>query len=127
MIDQATIANPKSRYGSGRKATKLFRWQRITGALNLAFLLFFIWFVVSVAGQDRAGMIATIANPFVAVPLALLMINVPMHMRIGMLEVIEDYVDEDRTNRLLRTINDVYAIIVAVIAVGSIAKILFWG
>ena len=127
MIDQARIANPKSRYGSARKATKLFRWQRITGALNLAFLLFFIWFVVSVAGQDRAGMIATIANPFVAVPLALLMINVPMHMRIGMLEVIEDYVDEDRTNRLLRTINDVYAIIVAVIAVGSIAKILFWG
>lgn len=127
MIDKAVISNPKTHYGHGRHATKLFRWQRVTGALNLAFLLFFIWFVVSVAGQDRAGMIATIGNPFVAVPLALLMINVPMHMRIGMLEVIEDYADEDRTNRLFRTVNDVYAILVAVIAVGSIAKIVFWG
>ncbi|HEY9012437.1 MAG TPA: succinate dehydrogenase, hydrophobic membrane anchor protein [Devosia sp.] len=127
MIDKAAISNPKTRYGSARKATRLFRLQRITAALNLAFLLFFIWFVVSVAGQSPAGMIETIRNPFVALPLALLMVNVPIHMRIGMLEVIEDYADEDRTNRLFRTVNDVFAILVAVIAVGSIAKIVFWG
>ena len=75
MIDKATISNPTTHYGSGKHATRHFITQRITGALNIAFLLFFIWFVVSVAGQDRAGAIATIANPFVAIPLGLLFVS----------------------------------------------------
>lgn len=127
MTDKAAISNPKTHYGSPKHATRHFITQRITGALNIAFLLFFIWFVVSVAGQDRAGMLATIANPFVAVPLALLMIVVPIHMRIGMNEVIEDYIEDDRVNRLAGTANTVFAILVAVVAIGSIAKIVFWG
>lgn len=127
MIEKATLANPKTHYGSGKHATKHFITQRVTGALNVAFLLFFVWFVVSVAGVDRAGMIAIIANPLVAVPLALLMVSVTVHMRIGMIEVIEDYVSEDRTNRLAHTVNTVFSILVAVVAIGSIAKIMFWG
>jgi succinate dehydrogenase / fumarate reductase, membrane anchor subunit len=127
MIDKATISNPHTRYGSGKHATRHFLTQRITGALNVAFLMFFIWFVVSVAAAGRDGMVAIVANPFVAVPLALLMVNVTIHMRIGMIEVIEDYADEERTNRLFRTVNDVFAILVAVVAIGSIAKIVFWG
>ena len=127
MIDKAAISNPKTHYGSGKHSTKHFIVQRITGALNLGFLLFFIWFVVSVAGADRAGVLATIANPFVAVPLALLMVSVAVHMRIGMIEVIEDYVADERTNRLFHTANTVFAILVAVVAIGSIANIVFWG
>ena len=127
MTDKAAILNPKTHYGSPKHATRHFIIQHITGALNIAFLLFFIWFVVSVAGQDRAGMIATIANPFVAIPLALLMVVVPIHMRIGMTEVIEDYVADERVNRLSHTLNTVFAILVAVVAIGSIAKIVFWG
>ena len=127
MTDKAAILNPKTHYGSPKHATRHFIIQRITAALNIAFLLFFIWFVVSVAGQDRAGMIATIANPFVAIPLALLMVVVPIHMRIGMTEVIEDYVADERVNRLSHTLNTVFAILVAVVAIGSIAKIVFWG
>ena len=127
MIDKATISSPTTHYGSGKHATKHFITQRITGALNIAFLLFFIWFVVSVAGQDRAGVVATIANPFVAIPLVLLFLSATIHMRIGMVEVIEDYIGDDRVNRLSHTLNTVFAILVAVIAIGSIAKIVFWG
>ena len=127
MIDKATISSPTTHYGSGKHATKHFITQRITGALNLAFLLFFIWFVISVAGQYRAGVLATIANPFVAIPLMLLFVSATIHMRIGMVEVIEDYIGDDRVNRLSHTLNTVFAILVAVIAIGSIAKIVFWG
>ena len=127
MIDKATISSPTTHYGSGKHATKHFITQRITGALNIAFLLFFIWFVISVAGQDRAGVLATIANPFVAIPLVLLFVSATIHMRIGMVEVIEDYIGDDRVNRLSHTLNTVFAILVAVIAIGSIAKIVFWG
>ena len=127
MIDKATISSPTTHYGSGKHATKHFITQRITGALNIAFLLFFIWFVISVAGQDRAGILAMIANPFVAIPLVLLFVSATIHMRIGMVEVIEDYIGDDRVNRLSHTLNTVFAILVAVIAIGSIAKIVFWG
>ena len=126
-MDKAKISDPKTHYGSGKHATKHFITQRVTATLNLAFLIFFIWIVVTVAGQDRAGMIATIGNFWVAVPLTLLFISVPIHMRIGMNEVIDDYIGEDRTHRLAETVNTVFSILVALVAIGSIAKIVFWG
>ena len=127
MIEKTTISSPTTHYGSGKHATKHFITQRITGALNIAFLLFFIWFVISVAGQDKAGAVALIGNPFVAIPLVLLFVSATIHMRIGMVEVIEDYIGDDRVNRLSHTLNTVFAILVAVVAIGSIAKIVFWG
>ena len=127
MIDKATISSPTTHYGSGKHATKHFITQRITGALNIAFLLFFIWFVISVARQDKAGAVALIGNPFVAIPLVLLFVSATIHMRIGMVEVIDDYVGGERTRRLLDTVNTVFSILVAVVAIGSIAKLVFWG
>ena len=127
MIDKATISTPQTHYGAGKPATRLFILQRLTGALNIAFLIFFVWFVVSLAGADRAQFITTVRNPGIAVILCLLIINVCVHMRIGMREVIEDYIDEHKTNRLALTANTGFAILVAVLTVLSVAKIVFWG
>ena len=71
MIDKATISTPKTHYGAGKPATRLFILQRLTGALNIAFLIFFVWFVVSLAGADRAQFITTVRNPGIAVILFL--------------------------------------------------------
>ena len=127
MIDKATIANPKTRYGSAHEATRHFMTQRITGALNIVFTLFFVWFVVRLAGAERAEMVGVVRNPFVAVILALLIVNVCVHMRIGMNEVIEDYIDEHKSNRLALAANTAFAIAVAVLSLVAIAKIVFWG
>jgi succinate dehydrogenase / fumarate reductase membrane anchor subunit len=124
MIDKAVIATPTTHYGKG--GTRQFMTQRITAVLNIAFTMFFVWFVVRLAGADRAGFIAVVRNPLVAIVVCLLVINVCIHMRIGMLEIIEDYLDEERTNRLARRANTVFAIVVAVLAVLSVAKIVFW-
>jgi succinate dehydrogenase / fumarate reductase, membrane anchor subunit len=124
MIDKATIANPRTHYGHG--GTREFITQRITGALNFVFLLFFVWFVVRLAGADRAEMLAVVRNPLVAIVLCLLIINVTVHMRIGMHEVIEDYLDEEKTNRLANFANTAFAILVAVVTILSVAKIVFW-
>lgn len=127
MIDKAVIADPKSRYGSARHATGGFIRQRLTGMLNVLFLIFFVWLVVRLAGAERAEMVNVIANPFVAVVLALLLVNVTFHMHIGMAEVIEDYLDEDKQNRLGRLLNTAFAATIAAIGLVSIAKIVFWG
>lgn len=127
MIDKSVISNPATRYGHKGHGTRLFRLQRLTGMINLAALLFFIWLVLSLAGAGREAMVATIGNPLVAVLLAVLIVSVTMHMRIGVLEVIEDYVDEDRKNRLGKRLNDGFSLLVALVALGSIVKIVFWG
>jgi succinate dehydrogenase / fumarate reductase membrane anchor subunit len=72
-------------------------------------------------------MVATIANPLVAIALAILVVSVTLHMRIGILEVIEDYIDEGRNNRLGKLLNDGFSLVVALVALGSIVKIVFWG
>jgi succinate dehydrogenase / fumarate reductase membrane anchor subunit len=126
MIDRASIANPPTHYGSGKAATRSFVWQRMTGALNIAFTVFFVWFVVKLAGADRATMLSVVKNPVVAVVLAALIINVAIHMRIGMYEVIEDYVDEGKTHNLAKAANTVFAILVPLLTILSIAKIVFW-
>jgi succinate dehydrogenase / fumarate reductase, membrane anchor subunit len=127
MIERRIIADPATRYGSGKAATRHFLTQRLTGALNVLFLLFFVWLVVRLAGADRAEMVGVIANPFVAIVLALLLVNVCVHMRIGMREVIEDYVIDERTHRLVMFVNTLFAVAIALIGLVSIAKIVFWG
>jgi succinate dehydrogenase / fumarate reductase membrane anchor subunit len=127
MIDRTTIENPRTHYGAGRPATRAFIWQRMTGALNIAFTLFFAWFVLKLAGADRAQMVEVVRHPVVAVVLAALIINVCIHMRIGMREVIEDYISEGPRNHLANAANTWFAIVVPVLTILAIAKILFWG
>jgi succinate dehydrogenase / fumarate reductase membrane anchor subunit len=127
MIDKATIADPKTHYGSAHGATRHFMTQRITGALNVLFTIFFVWFVLRLAGADRADMVGVVRNPLVAIVLALLIVNVSIHMRIGMAEVIEDYIDEAKAHRLALAANTWFAVAVAVLSLVAIAKIVFWG
>ena len=127
MTDKGTISDPKTHYGSPQLATRHFMTQRITAALNVLFTIFFVWFVVRLAGADRAEMVAVVRNPFIAIILVLLIVNVCVHMRIGMNEVIEDYIYDHGQNRLLRGLNAAFAILVALVTVLAVAKIAFWG
>jgi succinate dehydrogenase / fumarate reductase, membrane anchor subunit len=127
MIDKATIANPKTRYGDARHATREFKTQRLTGMFNVLFAIFFVWFVVRLAGADRGEMVEVVRNPFVALGVVLLIVNVSVHMRIGMHEVIMDYLDEGKQNRLAVIANNVFAVVVPAVTILAVAKIVFWG
>jgi len=126
-ISQKTIADPKSRYGAGKPASWNFIVQRITGALNIVFTLFFIWIVVRLAGADAAAMGDLLGNPVVAIVTALMIISVTLHMRIGMREVIEDYVHDEKLNRLCLMLNWAVAVAIALLTLGALAKLVFWG
>ena len=122
----AEIRNPRTHYGNAKASTRHFITQRVTGALNIAFTAFFVWFVVSLAGADRAGMVAIVANPVVAIILALLIVTVVIHMRNGMRDVIEDYFDGE-ANRKALIANTSFSVCVGVVVLAAIAKIVFWG
>ncbi|WP_055046793.1 succinate dehydrogenase, hydrophobic membrane anchor protein [Devosia sp. A16] len=123
---RAQIQNPSTHYGKAKASTRHFITQRITGAINIVFALFIIWFVVSLAGRAPAEMIELARNPFVAIGLALLVVNVSIHMRNGMRDVIEDYFDKGE-HGLAMLANNLFVASFFVVALGAIAKLVFWG
>ena len=124
--DAAEIRNPKTHYGNGRASTRHFITQRVTGALNIGFTLFLVWLVVSLAGADTAGKIALVANPFVAIVLAAMFVVVAIHMRNGMRDVIEDYVDKGEHSWAMLA-NNAFTLFVLVAGLLSLIKLVFWG
>lgn len=126
-IPQKVIADPKTHYGSGRAASRSVITQRLTGALNVLFTIFFAWFIIRVAGHDRATMVERLHNPVVALLLAAMIINVAVHMRLGMQDVIEDYVHDERLNRLSLRLNTLFCALIVILSLAALAKIVFWG
>jgi succinate dehydrogenase / fumarate reductase membrane anchor subunit len=126
-IPHKVIADPDTRYGDGRAETRQFTIQRITAMASVVFMLFVVWFVVRHAGEDHAELVETIRAPWVWIPLVLLLINVPVHMRIGMREVIEDYVHEPRLNRFALMANTYAALVIGLVGIGSVLTIVIWG
>jgi succinate dehydrogenase / fumarate reductase membrane anchor subunit len=123
---QAQIQNPTTHYGKGKAATRHFITQRVSGALNILFTLFMVWFVVSLAGRAPAEMIELVRNPFVALGLAVMVVNVAIHMRNGMRDTIEDYFDKGEHSWAMLA-NNAFVLFFLVVALGAIAKIVFWG
>lgn len=127
MTDKAAISNPATRYGDAKHATRQFRLQRLTGALNIAFLAFFAWLVINLAAAGRAGVVELVGHPVVALITAALVVNAGLHMRIGMLEVIEDYVATPARNRLALMLNDIVSYGAMVLGLLALFKLVLWG
>jgi len=123
---RAQIQTPSTHYGNGKAATRHFITQRLTGAFNILFALFMVWFVVSLAGKAPAEMIELARNPFVAIGLVLLVVNVSVHMRNGMRDTIEDYFDKGEHSWAM-VANNLFTGFFFVVALGAIAKLVFWG
>lgn len=126
VITRDTVADPKSVYGDKKASTRHFITQRVSGAINIAFLCLLLFVVVRLAGQDRPDMVAVLGNGWIGLPLALLLVIVAIHMRNGMRDVLEDYF-HDRTYRLYMMLNTMFCLLIAVVGVVSILKLVFWG
>ena len=78
--------------GAARSGTETFRRQRVTAVANIPLVIFLILTIVTHIGADYGEVRAYIAQPIVAILLLALVINAAIHMRIGLKEIIEDYV-----------------------------------
>ena len=127
MIDQKTIASPTTRYGSRLAGTLTFLSLRITSVLLIVFTIFFLWLVVRLARAGVEEMGDLLANPVVALVTALMVITSAIHMQAGMREVIEDYVHDDKLNRLTLLLNAVFCVVVAAATLVALIKLVLWG
>jgi succinate dehydrogenase / fumarate reductase, membrane anchor subunit len=89
------MATPLSRVrglGSARSGTATFWRQRMTAVANIPLVIFLILSVVTHIGAPYADVKAYLAQPLVALLFLALAINAAIHMRIGLKEIIEDYI-----------------------------------
>jgi succinate dehydrogenase / fumarate reductase membrane anchor subunit len=78
--------------GAAHGGTETFWRQRLTAIANIPLVLFLIYSIVSHVGADYGTVRAYYAQPVVAVLMLALVISAAIHMRIGLKEIIEDYV-----------------------------------
>jgi succinate dehydrogenase / fumarate reductase membrane anchor subunit len=89
------MATPLARVrglGSAHRGTETFWRQRLTAIANVPLVIFLIWSIVTHIGADYATVKAYLARPLVAAAMLALVISAAIHMRIGLKEIIEDYV-----------------------------------
>ena len=89
------MATPLARVrglGSAHRGTETFWRQRMTALANIPLTLFLILSIVTHIGADYGELRAYLARPLVALAMLALVISASIHMRIGLKEIIEDYV-----------------------------------
>ena len=87
------------------------------------------WLLLSLArlgSFDYSAVHAWLASPWVAVPMALLILNVFYHFRLGLQVVIEDY-QHNETRIVLMVLLNVYTLALIAIGVFSVLKVAFTG
>ncbi|MGH6865311.1 MAG: succinate dehydrogenase, hydrophobic membrane anchor protein [Methyloceanibacter sp.] len=77
--------------GAAHGGTETFWRQRVTALANIPLAIFLILSIVTHIGADYGDVRAYLAQPVVAILILALVISAAIHMRIGLKEIIEDY------------------------------------
>jgi succinate dehydrogenase membrane anchor subunit len=81
--------------GAAHGGTETFWRQRPTAIANVPLVIFLVLSIVSHIGADYATVKAYFAQIPVAILMLALVISAAIHMRIGLKEIIEDYIHSD--------------------------------
>ena len=108
--------------GSAKSGTEHFWQQRLTAIANVPLTIFVVGFIVAHLGADRAGLIAALHNPFIAIGLSLAIISMLWHMRLGLQVVIEDYVHAEGWKLAAILANTFFVLLLGAVALYSILK-----
>jgi len=78
--------------GTAHHGTETFWRQRLTAVANVPLIIFLIFSIVTNIGAPYDEVRAYLAHPLVALAFVALILSAAIHMRIGLKEIIEDYV-----------------------------------
>jgi succinate dehydrogenase membrane anchor subunit len=109
--------------GAAHEGTETFWRQRVTAMANIPLVIFLVLSIVSHIGASYAQVKAYLANPIVAVLMLALIISAAIHMRIGLREIIEDYVHGEGCKVLALVATTFFAGLIAIASTLAIVKI----
>ncbi|MBP6031116.1 MAG: succinate dehydrogenase, hydrophobic membrane anchor protein [Sphingobium sp.] len=113
--------------GSAKSGPHHWILQRFTAVSNMALVLWLIFSLLHMPGLDYDSVVGWLRQPLVAVPMALMLVSVFWHLKLGLQVVIEDYVHDDGLKFFVIMLLNFYAIGGAALGLFAIAKIAFTG
>jgi len=111
--------------GSAKSGTEDFWLQRVTSVAGVPLTIMAIIIGMLLLGRNQAAVAQILGSPFVAVTMILFVVCIVWHMKIGMQEIIVDYVPNESMKLTLLLANNFYSWIVGLISAFSILKMSF--
>jgi succinate dehydrogenase / fumarate reductase, membrane anchor subunit len=112
-------------FGSARSGTEHFWYQRLTSVALVLLTAAVILIVMSLLGRNHAAVVQILGSPIVAIIMLLFVLTTAYHMKLGMQEVIEDYVHDEAMKYTLLIGNSFFCVVVALAASFAILKLSF--
>jgi succinate dehydrogenase membrane anchor subunit len=109
--------------GAAHRGTQTFWRQRMTAVANIPLVIFLILSIVTHIGVDYDTVRAYLARPLVVLTLLALVLSASIHMRIGLKEIIEDYVHSEGTKVAALLLATFFAIGVGLACALALVKI----
>jgi succinate dehydrogenase / fumarate reductase membrane anchor subunit len=126
-MDMRTPLGKVRGLGSAKSGTEHFWRVRTTSVALVPLMLFYIVFLILYTGKPYADVVAALANPFVATINALTIVASVVHMRLGMEEIIQDYIHSEITKIVLMILNASFSIAIGGLCLVAALKIAFAG
>jgi succinate dehydrogenase / fumarate reductase membrane anchor subunit len=99
--------------------------QRLTAVANIPLVIVLMVVLAGLVGADHATAKATLAAPYVSIPMLLLILSGVYHMRLGMQTFIEDYFSSEGLRVVALMLNTFFAFLVGLTSVFAVLKISF--
>lgn len=127
MSDMRTPLGKVRGLGAAREGTGNFWRIRVTSIALIPLAMFAVGWVLSLRGAGLAEVRASLGNPVIALALALFLIISLDHMRLGMKEIIEDYVHEEGGRLGLLILNTFFCVLIGAASIFALLKLSFGG
>ncbi|MEN1927969.1 succinate dehydrogenase, hydrophobic membrane anchor protein [Luteimonas sp. MJ250] len=121
--DYRTPLSRARRLGSAKSGTGHFWWQRVTAVVLALLVPWLVGTLVSMVGADLARVYDVFSRPYNAILMALFVMALFWHAKLGLQVVIEDYVHNRAVELALLVLNILLCVLGALGSLYAIARI----
>jgi succinate dehydrogenase / fumarate reductase membrane anchor subunit len=111
--------------GAAKSGTEDFWLQRMTAVAGVPLTIMAIVIAMLLLGRNQAAVAQILGSPLVAIIMLLFVICICTHMKIGMQEILVDYISDDSTKLTFLLANTFFCWAVGLICVYAILKMSF--
>ena len=104
----------------------LNKWiiQRISAVVLIPLLLFFLYSLVNLVNQDYTGALDAFDNYLSIIVFTLFLIFSGLHLKLGLNEIIEDYIQDESIKTTLNKVIILYAAVLPIVGIISLITII---